>query len=62
MQTVTWIILGISMGGTVLIGQKIGEKNEEGAAEAVGCVAVLFGLMALVLTPLMLIAVNGAVA
>lgn len=62
MQTVTWIILGISMGGTVLIGQKIGEKNEEGAAEAVGCVAVLFGLMALVLTPLMLMAVNGAVA
>ena len=62
MQTVTWIILGISMGGTVLIGQKIGEKNGEGAAEAVGCVAVLFGLMALVLTPLMLIAVNGAVA
>lgn len=62
MQTVTWIILGISMGGTVLIGQKIGEKNEEGAAEAVGCVAVLFCLMALVLTPLMLLAVNGAVA
>ncbi|ENZ00254.1 hypothetical protein HMPREF1092_02769 [Clostridium thermobutyricum] len=28
MQTVTGIILGISMGGTVLIGKRIGEKYD----------------------------------
>ena len=62
MQTVSWVILGISMGGTVLIGQKIGEKNEKGAAQAVGTVFVLFSLMALILTPVMIAAVNPAVA
>ena len=35
MQTITGIILGISMGGTVLIGRCVGERNEKGAAKAV---------------------------
>lgn len=62
MQTVTWIILGISMGGTVLIGQRIGEKNDEGAALAIGTLSVLFAFLAFLLTPAMLLNVNGAVA
>lgn len=62
MQTITGIILGISMGGTVLIGHKIGEKNDKKAAEAVGNVCLLFGIAALILTPLMLILTNPAVS
>lgn len=62
MQTVTWIIMGIAMGGTVLIAQKIGEKNEEGSAQAVGTVAVLFAMIALVLTLVMALAAKSAVA
>ena len=62
MQTITGIILGISMGGTVLIARRVGEKNDDGAARAVGTVAVLFSLLAVILTPVMLLAVRPAIA
>ena len=62
MQTITGIILGVSMGGTVLIARRVGEKNDDGAARAVGTVAVLFCLLAAVLTPAMLLCVRPAVA
>lgn len=62
MQTITGIILGISMGATVLIGRKIGEKDEQGAAQALGSSALLFVILALALTPLMLLGTNGAVS
>ena len=62
MSTVTMLILSLSMGGTVLIGNCIGQKNEEGAATAIGTQAVLFGLFALVLTPLMLLGTDRGVA
>lgn len=61
MQTVTGIILGISMGGTVLIGRRIGEKNNKEAAKAVGTLAVLFTGLALVLTPAMLAVLDRAI-
>lgn len=61
MQTITGIILGISMGGTVLIGKRIGEQNEKGAATAVGNLAVLFLLLAVLITPVMIIFTNTAV-
>lgn len=61
MQTVTGILTGLAMGGTVLIGAKIGEKSFEGAAKALGNLTVLFLALAAVLTPVMLLATNGAV-
>lgn len=61
MQTITGIILGISMGGTVLIGKTVGEKNQEGTAKAIGSLAILFVIFAVVLTPLMLFATNPAI-
>lgn len=62
MQTITGIILGISMGGTVLIGRCVGERSEKGAAKAVGTLTVLFIILAAVLTPVMLLCTNGSVA
>ena len=41
MSTVTMLILSLSMGGTVLIGNCIGQKNDEGAATAIGTMTVL---------------------
>ena len=61
MQTITGIILGISMGGTVLIGRRIGEKNERGTASAIGTLAILFAILALILTPAMLLLTKEAV-
>lgn len=62
MQTVTGIVLGLSMGGTVLIGRHVGEGSPERAARAVGSLSVLFALAALLLTPLMYFCTDGAVA
>lgn len=62
MSTVTMLILSLSMGGTVLIGNCIGQKNDEGAATAIGTMTVLFGLFALMLTPLMLLGTDAGVA
>ena len=62
MSTVTMLILSLSMGGTVLIGNCIGQKNDEGAATAIGTMASLFGLFALILTPLMLLGTDAGVA
>lgn len=61
MQTITGIILGISMGGTVLIGRRIGEKNYVEAAKAIGSLTVLFIIIAVILTPLMLLGTDGAI-
>ncbi|MDU5106145.1 MATE family efflux transporter [Clostridium sp.] len=62
MQTITGIILGISMGGTVLIGKCIGEKNNEGVSKAIGSLSILFIIFALILTPLMLLATDSAIS
>ena len=53
LSTVTMLILSLSMGGTVLIGNCVGQKDQEGAATAIGTQACLFALFALILTPLM---------
>ncbi len=62
MSTATMLVLSLSMGGTVLIGNCVGQKNDDGAATAIGTQASLFALFALVLTPLMLVFTDGAVA
>lgn len=61
MQTLTGVVLGISTGGTVLIGRYIGAKDEEGAARAVGTMCIVFAGLALLLTPLMTAASGGVV-
>ena len=53
LSTVTMLILSLSMGGTVLIGNCVGQKDQEGAATAIGTQFCLFALFALILTPLM---------
>ncbi len=62
MQTITGIVLGISMGGTVLIGHCIGEKNDKGAAKAVGTITILFIMIAIILTPIMIFGTNLSVS
>lgn len=54
MQSVTFIIIGLAMGTTVLIGQKLGEGRPEQAAEVVGSSIVIFTVVAIVMTAVML--------
>ena len=56
MQTVTVVITGLAMGVTVLLGQKIGEGRPDEAGRAVGCGICLFGVVALAVTAVMLLA------
>ena len=53
MQTVTMIITGLSMGITVLVGRKIGERNPKQAGRAIGGGICLFAVFAVVLTLLL---------
>lgn len=48
------IVFGLTMGSTVLIGRRIGEKNYDDAGRIVGTSVALFGVIALVITALML--------
>lgn len=50
MQTVTIVLVGLSMGITILLGQKIGEKKSEAAGRIIGSGICLFALIAGVLT------------
>lgn len=61
MQTITGIILGISMGGTVLIGRSVGEKIERNIRKAIGTLTICFILLAFVLTPVMLLFTKNSV-
>ena len=62
MMIATCLVYGIALGGTVLVGHKIGEKDMRGAAKAVGNLSVLFVAMALILTPVMLLCVNPLIS
>lgn len=50
MQTVTMIITGLSMGITILVGQKIGARKPREAGQAVGAGLCLFAVFAVILT------------
>jgi len=54
MHTVTSVIVGLSMGITVLAGQKIGEKRPDEAGDTIGSGIALFGVLTLVLTAVIL--------
>lgn len=54
MHTVTSLVTGLSMGATVLLGQKLGEGKQEEGGRVLGSAIALFTAVALVLTVLML--------
>lgn len=57
LQTVTMIITGLTMGITILVGEKIGEKRPKEAGEAIGGGICLFAVLGIVLT---IVLVGGA--
>lgn len=58
MQTVTIVITGLSMGITILAGQKIGERRPEEAGEAIGNGITLFIFIGIAVTVIMLAAAD----
>ncbi len=56
MQIITGIVTGLSMGTTVLLGQKIGQKDDEGAANTVGTSIKVFGILGIALSIIMVFA------
>lgn len=58
MHSVTTVLVGMAMGLTVLLGQKIGEGNVRQAGQVVGTGVSLFSVLALILT-VVLVAMSG---
>lgn len=58
MQTITGIILGITTGGTVLIGQYLGAKKEKDVAGAIGTIICIFSAIAFALLIIMVLLTN----
>jgi len=54
MQTITGIVTGLSMGITIMVGQKIGEKKIDEVEKIIGTCICLFGTIAFMLTVIML--------
>ena len=54
MQTVTSLVTGLSMGATVLLGQRLGEGRPEEGGKVLGSATALFAAVALALTAVML--------
>ncbi len=50
LQLITAIVIGLSMGTTVLIGQKIGEKRHDQAGDVVGTAIIIFSVLALIIS------------
>ena len=55
MHTVTTVITGLSMGITVYVGQKIGERKEEEAGRAIGTGILFFIFLGILLSALLVI-------
>ena len=55
MQTITGVILGLTTGGTILIGNYLGAKKYKDIAESIGSIIWIFAIMATVLTVLMVL-------
>ena len=53
MHTVTCLVTGLSMGATVLLGQKLGEGRSEEGGQVLGSAITLFAAVALLLTGVM---------
>ncbi len=61
MHTVTCLVTGLSMGATVLLGQKLGEGRPEEGGQVLGSAIALFGVVALALTGVMVWAASPMV-
>ncbi len=55
MQTVTMVITGLSMGITIYVGQKIGERKDEEAGKAIGSGIVLFVLIGIIFSIILVV-------
>ena len=53
-QIITSLITGLTLGGTILIGDGIGKKDYEGVKKIIGTTLTIFAAFALLLTVLML--------
>lgn len=53
MHSITTVITGLAMGITILVGQKIGEKRPDEAGIVIGNGICLFGVLALIITVVM---------
>lgn len=58
MLIVTGIITGLSMGTTVLLGKKIGSKDDKGAADTIGTSICVFVLLGVILSVVMTVAAS----
>lgn len=58
MHTVTSLVTGLSMGATVLLGQKLGQGRSEEGEQVLGSAIALFTAVALALTAVMLLAAS----
>ena len=61
MHMLTVIIVGLAMGGTVLIGQAVGAKDEKRTAKASGNTITLFLIFSAIVTIILLAACRGIV-
>lgn len=61
MMSITNLMVGLTTGGTVLIGQYIGAKKEKDAADTVGTMISLFTFLAIILSLSMAISSKGIV-
>lgn len=55
MQAITSIMIGLAMGTTILLGQRIGQKKYEEAGETIGSGICLFAVIAVLVTVLMMV-------
>lgn len=61
MFLITFIITGLSVGGTVLVGKNVGNKNQAGVNKAIGNLAIIFVILAVVLTIISAVLTGGIV-
>ena len=59
MMTLTFVIVGIAMGLTVYVGEKIGAGREEEAGEIIGSGIALFAIVSVVASVIMVLASSG---
>ena len=62
MLTITEIVVGLSMGVTVLIGRFVGAKDDESAAQTVGGMIKLFAIVGLLISVFMVVMASEIVA
>ena len=59
MQSITAVFTSLSMGITILLGQKIGEKKENEAGKVIGSGVFLFAIIAIIFTAIFVIGANS---